>query len=44
VDNHCAYTERLIKAYGAWSQELHDEIYVYEDGDWEKNKTLFTAV
>ena len=44
VDNHCTYTEDLIKACGAWTQELHDEVYVYEDGHWDKNKTLFKAV
>jgi transitional endoplasmic reticulum ATPase len=44
VANHCTYTEDLMKACGAWTQELHDEVYVYEDGDWEKNKTLFKAV
>jgi transitional endoplasmic reticulum ATPase len=44
VDNHCTHTESLIKECGAWTQELHDEVYVYEDGDWEKNKTLFKAV
>jgi transitional endoplasmic reticulum ATPase len=44
VDNYCPHTESLIKACGAWTQELHDEVYVYEDGDWQKNKTLFKAV
>jgi transitional endoplasmic reticulum ATPase len=44
VANHCTYTEALIKACGAWTQALHDEVYVYEDGDWEKNATLFRAV
>ena len=44
VNNHCTYTEDLIKTCGVWTQELHDEVYVYEDGYWEKNKTLFKAV
>jgi len=44
VDNTCTHTEALIRACGAWTQQLHDEVYVYEDGDWEKNKTLFKAV
>ena len=41
---HCAHTENLVKACGAWTQELHDQVYIYEDGHWEKDKTLFRAV
>jgi transitional endoplasmic reticulum ATPase len=44
ANNNCFHTESLIKACGAWTQELHDEVYVYEDGDWQKNKTLSKAV
>jgi transitional endoplasmic reticulum ATPase len=43
-DGHCTFTEELIKACGTWTQELHDEVYMYEDGDWKKNKQLFNAV
>lgn len=44
VDNHCKYAEGLIKACGVWTQELHNEVYIYEDGHWDKNKMLFSAV
>jgi transitional endoplasmic reticulum ATPase len=43
-DGHCTFTEELIKTCGAWTQQLHDEVYMYEDGDWKKNKQLFNAV
>lgn len=43
-DGHCVFTEDLIKTCGTWTQELHDEVYMYEDGDWQKNKTLFSSV
>jgi transitional endoplasmic reticulum ATPase len=43
-DGHCSFTEELIKTCGAWTQKLHDEVYMYEDGDWQKNKELFKAV
>ncbi|THW80043.1 P-loop containing nucleoside triphosphate hydrolase protein [Aureobasidium pullulans] len=43
-DGRCSFAEDLIKTCGTWTQKLHDEIYVYEDGNWEKNKALFNAV
>src|ERR1700761_8924575 len=27
-------TDRLLLAVGAWSSQLHDEIYVFDDGYW----------
>lgn len=44
VSGQCAYVEGLIKACGTWTQQLHDEVYRFEDGYWEKDKTLFGAV
>jgi transitional endoplasmic reticulum ATPase len=44
VNGHCTYTEELIKTCGTWTQQLHDEVYLYEDGDWQKDKTLFRSV
>ena len=44
VKGHCTYAEELIKACGTWTRQLHDEVYVYEDGYWQKDKTLFSAV
>ena len=44
VNGCCEYTTELIKACGTWTQQLHDEVYLYEDGDWQKDKTLFSSV
>ena len=44
IKGRCTYAEELIKACGTWTRQLHDEVYVYEDGYWQKDKTLFTAV
>lgn len=44
IKGRCTYTEELIKACGTWTRQLHDEVYVYEDGYWQKDKTLFSAV
>jgi transitional endoplasmic reticulum ATPase len=37
-------TDKLLIAVGKWSTDLHDEIYVFDDGFWAKNKELWTAV
>ena len=44
VKGRCTYTEELIKTCGTWTRQLHDEVYIYEDGYWQKDKTLFNAV
>lgn len=44
MKGRCTYAEKLIKACGTWTRQLHDEVYVYEDGYWQKDKTLFSAV
>ncbi|GJE96040.1 ATP-binding protein [Phanerochaete sordida] len=35
---------KLMKAVYDWANDLKDEIWVFEGGQWEKNKKLFKAV
>ncbi|KAF1973629.1 proteasome-activating nucleotidase [Bimuria novae-zelandiae CBS 107.79] len=44
TDGHCAATDALILAAGKWSSFLHEEIWVFDNGYWEKSKELFRAV
>lgn len=41
---HCPETDALILAAGKWTSQLHDEIFVFDDGDWVKSKDLYKAV
>nr|POE94291.1 putative atpase yjob [Quercus suber] len=34
----------LIKVVGKWSTRLHEEIYVFDNGNWQKNHRLWTSV
>jgi len=43
-DGHHPATDRLLLAAGEWTQALHDEIYVFDDMRWVKDKLLFKAV
>lgn len=36
--------DKLLLSAGTWSSELHDEIYVFDDGHWQKSKDLFKSV
>lgn len=36
--------KKLIEAVYAWGQELKEEIWVFEGGQWGKNKQLYKAV
>lgn len=44
VDGHCTETDELFLAAGKWTSQLHDEIWVFDDGRWEKSKDLWKAV
>jgi len=37
-------TEALILAAGKWGNELHEEIWVYDNGGWQKSAELFDSV
>ncbi|KAK5127612.1 hypothetical protein LTR85_006952 [Meristemomyces frigidus] len=41
---HSASADSLITACGKWTSELHEEIYVFDSGRWQKNRELWSAV
>lgn len=43
-DGHLSTTDELLLAVGAWSTQLHEEIYVMDDGRWTKSKDLWKSV
>ncbi|OAG05924.1 proteasome-activating nucleotidase [Paraphaeosphaeria sporulosa] len=43
-DGHCVETDALILAAGKWTSLLHEEIWVFDNGYWEKSKELWKAV
>lgn len=43
-DGHCAETDELVLAAGKWTSQLHDEIFVFDDGHWDKSKDLWKSV
>ena len=44
VNGHCTDTDELVLACGKWSSQLHEEIWVFDNGYWEKSKELWEAV
>lgn len=41
---HSEWVDALILTTGKWTSELHDEVYVFDSGEWDKNKHLWKAV
>ncbi len=41
---HSGWVDSLILAASKWTSELHDEVYVFDSGEWDKNKHLWKAV
>lgn len=41
---HSATVDRFLLLASKWTSELHEEIYVFDAGDWDKNKKLWSAV
>lgn len=41
---HSTSADSMITACGKWTSELHQEIYVFDAGNWHKNKDLWSAV
>ncbi|KAK0249846.1 hypothetical protein B0A54_00514 [Friedmanniomyces endolithicus] len=41
---HSVAADRLVIKCGKWSSELHEEIYVFDNGHWQKNEDLWKAV
>jgi transitional endoplasmic reticulum ATPase len=44
TDGHHSAIDDLLIAVGRWSSALHKEIFVFDNGSWTKNKTLWKAV
>ena len=44
VNGYCTDTDELILACGKWTSQLHEEIWVFDNGFWEKSKELWKAV
>lgn len=42
--SHCAKADALITAAGKWTAQLHDEVYVFDQSYWAKDKSLWAAV
>ncbi|KAF1943577.1 P-loop containing nucleoside triphosphate hydrolase protein [Clathrospora elynae] len=41
---HCAESDALILAAGKWTSQLHEEIFVFDNGNWSKSKELWKSV
>ncbi|KAJ4375517.1 hypothetical protein N0V86_007049 [Didymella sp. IMI 355093] len=44
IDGHCQETDALVLAAGKWTSQLHDEIFVFDNGYWDKSKELWNSV
>ena len=44
TSGHCEETDALILAAGKWTSQLHDEIFVFDNGYWDKSKELWRSV
>lgn len=44
VEGHCQETDALLLAVGKWTSQLHDEIFVFDNGYWDKSKELWDSV
>ncbi|KAK9797642.1 putative AAA+ ATPase domain-containing protein [Seiridium cardinale] len=43
-DGHHEQTDALLVASGEWTKELHEEIWVFDNSQWTKNKQLWKSV
>lgn len=41
---HCQEIDDLVLAAGKWTSQLHDEIFVFDNGRWDKSKELWNSV
>ncbi|KAF2170617.1 hypothetical protein M409DRAFT_51625 [Zasmidium cellare ATCC 36951] len=44
AEEDCPVADGLIEAAGKWTSELHEEIYVFDAGNWDKSKLLWESV
>ncbi|TDZ67934.1 putative ATPase YjoB [Colletotrichum trifolii] len=38
------HVDRLILAAGSWSNDLHDEVWVFDQGYWQKSRELYESI
>ncbi|KAF6823970.1 ATP-dependent zn protease [Colletotrichum plurivorum] len=38
------HVDRLVLAAGSWGDDLHDEVWVYDQGYWSKSRDLFESI
>ncbi|GJD04241.1 ATPase [Colletotrichum higginsianum IMI 349063] len=38
------YADQLVLAAGKWSSDLHEEVWVYDEGYWQKSRELFESI
>lgn len=43
-DGHHSLSDALVLAASRWTKELHDEIYIFDNSQWTKDKKLFADV
>ena len=43
-NGYSAATDELLAVFGKWTQQLHEEIYVFDGFDWNKDHGLWKAV
>ncbi|KAL8648618.1 MAG: hypothetical protein Q9226_005918 [Calogaya cf. arnoldii] len=44
VDGHSEQTDELIAAASKWSEDVHDEVWVFDQEDWSKDSELWKSV
>ncbi|KAK1753695.1 P-loop containing nucleoside triphosphate hydrolase protein [Echria macrotheca] len=44
AEGHHPVTDKLIRAAGRWTKATHDEIWVFDDQQWKKDKELWKSV
>lgn len=44
AEGHSSMADKLILAAARWGQDLHDEIWVFDRGAWEKSHELWESV
>ncbi|KAK0660054.1 P-loop containing nucleoside triphosphate hydrolase protein [Cercophora samala] len=44
VEGHHSKTDELLLAAGKWTKEMHDEIWVFDNQQWNKDKELYRSV
>ena len=41
---YCTAADGLLLIAGKWTSELHDEVYVFDSGEWEKEASMWKAI